>query len=288
MQAMNFGGYAELPYGTPVINGDVFTLGGCASVHYEGDCFRSYSDPECTDLIFTGGKDLKETVKLVELLREEGVFDSPYTEGLYTLFLYSYMAELLGEYEEFWRSRESSYRPSVFGTALQYLENTLGIEFSAATSSRSLFAVKSMEDWPVGRAVKPDKVRVEISISGYSVAMVGFSTRGINIEYNAHGSPYRFFLGFKEYSELDTDTIGIYDWYRVCWKRLVCFLLNACGIRSNEFSFFFSSALGNKPFDPYHYNGEGVKPVRVSCMEDLHRVLDDYLEVYRKDKLLYN
>lgn len=257
--------------------GTVLSLDVSAHFRAEGGCVVRYGTPNCEDKWVESQNDLQEVTRLIQEMDQEDLFDSPFNSCIARCLEYSYLVELAAQLPVFFTDK---------GIAMseEFLEEAFGYRVDCDLQD-ALKAVKPLEEWPVWRKRGDTKACFLISIQGHNAGLLSFTTRGVLFQYRIQGTPYAYYLGFKDYSELDTQCVGKYDWYAACWKHLFWQLLAAVGIVFDDLHFFYQE--GCTEHDDYRWDGQGIQPFRVTNPEDLLEHLNDTLYIWRHERVIY-
>lgn len=214
--------------------------------------------------------DMWDVLRRIREMDADDVFDSIYTRHLPRCWELSYLFEVMSAFEE-------PIDPEYYDIFEEFLEEVCDY-WPDCSVSEAMNSVKLIEDWPVGRRVGKDKVYFYITVESREIARLCFNERCIQLTYSIHGIVKTLFIGFKDYSELDTGAVSKLDWYVLCWHHLYQQLLAAAGIYFDEFQF---KVMGASSFDEFRWDGVGMKPVRVSNVWELVTGINETLDRYR-------
>ena len=261
----------EFPTLLNTAKGPVLAIDVNAYLTKDGNGFSWFGAPDCTDRWASSQQDREQIVSLIRRLDDESAFSSTYNEWIPRCLELSYLIELVGSRPEFWE-------PAMSPWADEFLDQTFQ-GLTGYSVDDALNAVRPLQEWPAGRRFGVEKLRAIIQAGPVSTGLLSFTTRAVVFCYRCKGMDCVQYLGFKDYMEMDTDSVSQYEWYSACWKHLFYQLLAACGVRCDDLQFI--CAEGVTDFEDYHWDGEGMKPHRVSNPAYLLELLEERLWVLK-------
>lgn len=270
MHQMNLGGSSEnslYPFLKETANGCSLGIGPGYHVLRRGNQYILATTEDGHDI---GAKSTNNLNVVSEFL--SGGEDDDFLSQLPTTVLdsicLSYVLEVAANLPEFWNL--VIVRPEL-------LEGFMANTLRQIDLQECLKQVKPIDAWPVGMRFSQDKVVISLStLHGVEpVGLLRFGTRSVQFDTQfVNGTLQSTFIRFPEFSMLDEPTLSRRDYYFLMWSRLFLQLLAASGIYVSELGI---GCIGEMPFAAYHWDGKGVKPMRVRYLDEIYKAITEYV-----------